>query len=72
MTGSASSVAKRFTDSLLNLQVKLLIKLAAAKVSGEGSGSKVLSDLIADLEDPAISSELRFKIDQSHADIGSG
>lgn len=52
--------------------MKLLIKLAAAKVSGEASGSKVLSDLIADLEDPAISSELRFKIDQSHPDIGSG
>jgi hypothetical protein len=50
--------------------VKLLNKLATAKVSGEGSGSKVLSDLIADLEDPAVSSELRFKIDQAHADIG--
>lgn len=54
------------------MQVELLIKLAAAKAAGEGSGSKVLSDLIGELTDPEVSSELRFKIDQSHPDIGAG
>ena len=62
----------RTDTKCLHSQVKLLIKLAAAKVAGEASGSKVLSDLIGELEDPAISSELRFKINQNHSDIGSG
>ncbi len=53
-------------------QVKLLIKLAAAKASGEGHGSQVLSDLIGELKEADITTELRFKIDQSHPDIGAG
>jgi hypothetical protein len=52
--------------------VKLLIKLAAAKASGEGHGSQVLSDLIGELKEADIATELRFKIDQSHPDIGAG
>lgn len=69
-SGHGALKENHWLDDGAYLMVKLLIKLAAAKVSGEGSGSKVLSDLIADLEDPAVSSELRFKIDQAHADIG--
>lgn len=71
-SGHGALKENHWLDDGAYLMVKLLIKLAAAKVSGEASGSKVLSDLIADLEDPTISSELRFKIDQSHPDIGSG
>ncbi|KAG0555549.1 hypothetical protein KC19_12G176900 [Ceratodon purpureus] len=70
-SGHGALKENHWLDDGAYLMVKLLIKLAAAKASGEGSGSKVLSDLIADLDDPAISSELRFKIDQSHPDIGS-
>ncbi|KAL5990638.1 hypothetical protein ACLOJK_011541 [Asimina triloba] len=56
----------------LRCQVKLLNKLASARASGGGSGSKVLTDLVDGLEEPAIAVELRFKIDQNHADISGG
>jgi phosphomannomutase len=70
-SGHGALKENHWLDDGAYLMVKLLIKLAAAKVAGETSGSQVLSDLIADLEDPAISSEIRFKINQSHADVGS-
>lgn len=54
------------------LQVKILNKLASAKASGKGGGSKVLNDLVEGLEEPAFSVELRLKIDQNHADLKGG
>lgn len=54
------------------LQVKILNKLASAKASGKGGGSKVLNDLVEGLEEPAFSAELRLKIDQNHADLKGG
>lgn len=47
-------------------------KLASAKASGKGGGSKVLNDLVEGLEEPAFSAELRLKIDQNHADLKGG
>ncbi|KAL3688099.1 hypothetical protein R1sor_014408 [Riccia sorocarpa] len=52
--------------------VKLLIKLAASKAAGEGKGSEVLSNLIEELKEADFASELRFKINQDHPDLGSG
>lgn len=54
------------------MQVKLLNKLASARASGLGSGSKVLTDLVEGLEEPAIAVELRLKIDQNHPDLEGG
>lgn len=54
------------------LQVKILNKLASARASGLGSGSKVLTDLVEGLQEPAIAVELRIKIDQNHADLKGG
>lgn len=53
-------------------QVKILNKLASAKASGQGTGSKVLTDMIEGLEDPEFAVELRLKIDQNHTDIKGG
>lgn len=53
-------------------QVKLLNKLASAKASGVGKGSKVLTDLVDGLEEPAFAVELRLKIDQNHEDLKGG
>lgn len=50
--------------------MKLLVKLAAAKAAGEGTGSKVLTDLIQELEEAEVSVEMRLKIDQNHPDLG--
>ena len=47
-------------------------KLASAKASGEGRGSKVLTGLVEGLEEPAFAAELRLKIDQTHADLKGG
>ncbi|PKA60572.1 phosphomannomutase [Apostasia shenzhenica] len=52
--------------------VKILNKLASAGVLGFGRGSKVLSDLIAGLEESPVAVELRLKIDQNHADLKGG
>lgn len=47
-------------------------KLASAKASGVGKGSKVLTDLVEGLQEPAVSAELRLKIDQNHEDLKGG
>ena len=47
-------------------------KLASARASGVGGGNKVLTDLVEGLEEPAVSIELRLKIDQSHPDLKGG
>ena len=54
------------------MQVKLLNKLASARASGRNDGSKVLTDLVEGLEEPAIAVELRLKINQSHPDLKGG
>lgn len=58
-----------FKMGMLLLQVKLLNKLASARASGLGGGSKVLTDLVEGLEEPEIAVELRLKINQTHADL---
>lgn len=54
------------------LQVKVLNKLASARVSGSGCGSKVLTDMVDGLEEAEVAVELRLKIDQNHADLKGG
>ncbi|KAI3426718.1 uncharacterized protein J3R85_009780 [Psidium guajava] len=54
------------------LMVKVLNKLASARASGAGSGSRVLTDLIEGLEEAAVAVELRLKINQSHPDLKGG
>jgi ABC-type microcin C transport system permease subunit YejE len=54
------------------LQVKILNKLAAARASGMGGGSKVLTDLVQGLQEPAVAVELRLKINQNHPDLKGG
>lgn len=53
-----------------HLQVKLLNKLASARTSGQGGGSKVLTDMVEGLEEPAVAVELRLKIDNQSDLIG--
>ncbi|KAJ9159934.1 hypothetical protein P3X46_025384 [Hevea brasiliensis] len=52
--------------------VKLLNKLASARASGVGGGSKVLNNLIEGLQEPAVAVELRLKINQNHPDLKGG
>lgn len=47
-------------------------KLASARASGQGHGSKVLTDLVDGLEEPAVAVELRLKIDQNNPDLKGG
>ncbi|KAF6166241.1 hypothetical protein GIB67_031025 [Kingdonia uniflora] len=62
---------KNVIDEAVRL-VKLLNKLASARATGAGSGSKVLTDLVEGLEEPSVAVELRLKIDQNHTDIQGG
>jgi len=66
-------IAKAFICAGFNIvQVKILNKLASARASGKGGGSKVLTDLIEGLQEPAFSIELRLKINQFHPDLKEG
>jgi len=56
-------------NEVCHLQVKILNKLAAARAAGQGSGSKVLTDLVEGLEEPKVALELRLKIDKNHPDL---
>lgn len=56
----------------MSLQVKILNKLASARASGLGGGSKVLTDLVEGLQEPAVAVELRLKINQSHPEVKGG
>lgn len=51
------------------MQVKILNKLASARAPGMGGGSKVITDLVQGLQEPAIAVELRLKINQNHPDL---
>jgi len=54
------------------VQVKVLNKLASARASGIGGGSKVLTDLVEGLQEAAVAVELRLKINQNHEDLKGG
>lgn len=71
-SGHGALKENRWLDDGAYLMVKLLIKMAAAKAAGEGKGSKVLTELIKDLEEAEVSVEMRLKIDQNHPDLGGG
>lgn len=60
---------KKKETEVCHLQVKILNKLAAARAAGQGSGSKVLTDLVEGLEEPKVALELRLKIDKNHPDL---
>lgn len=71
-SGHGALQENNWLDDGAYLMVKLLIKLAAAKAAGEGKGSEALSNLIGELTEAEIASEVRFKIDQNHPDLGTG
>eukprot|EP00850_Spirogloea_muscicola_P022680 SM000306S11753 [mRNA] locus=s306:55300:60840:- [translate_table: standard] len=71
-SGHGAMQENHWLDDGAYLMVKLLIKLAAAAAAGEGKGSEVLTRMIADLEQPGYSTEMRFKINQDHKDIPAG
>ncbi|GMP68989.1 hypothetical protein CsSME_00028405 [Camellia sinensis var. sinensis] len=71
-SGHGALKENRWLDDGAYLMVKLLNKLASARASGVGGGSKVLIDLVDGLEEPAVAVEFRLKIDQSHPDLKGG
>ncbi|RZC76342.1 hypothetical protein C5167_000466 [Papaver somniferum] len=71
-SGHGALKENHWLDDGAYLMVKVLNKLASARASGSVGGSKVITDLVEGLEEPGISIELRFKIDQSHADLKGG
>ncbi|KAL8538593.1 hypothetical protein ACS0TY_000565 [Phlomoides rotata] len=71
-SGHGALKENNWLDDGAYLMVKLLNKLASAKASGVGKGSKVLTDLVDGLEEPAFAVELRLKIDQNHEDLKGG
>ncbi|GKA61566.1 peroxisome biogenesis protein 1-like protein, partial [Tanacetum coccineum] len=72
-SGSWSSKRRnrRLDDGCISM-VKLLNKLASARASSQTGGNKVLTDLVEELQEPAVAVELRLKIDQNHADPKGG
>lgn len=71
-SGHGALKENHWLDDGAYLMVKLLIKLAATATAGEGKGSAVLARMIEDLTESEEAAEVRFKIDQSHADIPAG
>ncbi|KAG8380500.1 hypothetical protein BUALT_Bualt06G0022100 [Buddleja alternifolia] len=71
-SGHGALKENNWLDDGAYLMVKLLNKLASAKASGAGGGSKVLTDLVDGLEEPGVAVELRLKIDQNHEDLRGG
>ncbi|KAL0402245.1 UNVERIFIED_CONTAM: Phosphoglucomutase [Sesamum latifolium] len=71
-SGHGAFKENHWLDDGAYLMVKLLNKLASAKASGVGGGSKVLTDLVDGLEEPGVAVELRLKIDQNDADLKGG
>ncbi|KAK9158391.1 hypothetical protein Scep_004965 [Stephania cephalantha] len=71
-SGHGALKENHWLDDGAYLMVKLLNKLASARASGVGGGSKVLTDLVEGLEEPAVAVELRIKIDQNHPDLKGG
>ncbi|KAI3913583.1 hypothetical protein MKW92_043239 [Papaver armeniacum] len=71
-SGHGALKENHWLDDGAYLMVKVLNKLASARASGSVGGSKVITDLVEGLEEPGVSIELRFKIDQSHTDLNGG
>ncbi|XP_077227003.1 phosphoglucosamine mutase family protein isoform X2 [Tasmannia lanceolata] len=71
-SGHGALKENHWLDDGAYLMVKLLNKLATARSLGTGTGSKVLTDLVEGLEEPAVAVELRLKIDQNHPDLLGG
>lgn len=71
-SGHGALKENHWLDDGAYLMVKLLNKLASARTSGIGGGSKVLTDMVEGLQEAAVAVELRLKIDQSHADLKGG
>ncbi|KAM7504428.1 hypothetical protein LguiB_003332 [Lonicera macranthoides] len=71
-SGHGALKENHWLDDGAYLMVKILNKLASARASGISGGSKVLTDLVEGLEEPAVAVELRLKIDQNHADLKGG
>ncbi|GJT77995.1 phosphoglucosamine mutase family protein [Tanacetum coccineum] len=71
-SGHGAAKENRRLDDGAYLMVKLLNKLASARASSQTGGSKVLTDLVEELQEPAVAVELRLKIDQNHADPKGG
>ncbi|XP_039139228.1 phosphomannomutase/phosphoglucomutase isoform X1 [Dioscorea cayenensis subsp. rotundata] len=71
-SGHGALKENHWLDDGAYLMVKVLNKLASARVSGSGCGSKVLTDMVDGLEEAEVAVELRLKIDQNHADLKGG
>ncbi|KAL3718977.1 hypothetical protein ACJRO7_003994 [Eucalyptus globulus] len=71
-SGHGALKENHWLDDGAYLMVKVLNKLASARASGAGSGSRVLTDLVEGLEEAAVAVELRLKIDQNHPDLKGG
>ncbi|KAM0927715.1 hypothetical protein ACQ4PT_002718 [Festuca glaucescens] len=68
-SGHGALKENHWLDDGAYLMVKLLNKLAGARTSNPNIGSKVLTDLVEGLEEASVVVEIRFKIDQNHADL---
>ncbi|XP_020685409.1 uncharacterized protein LOC110101725 isoform X1 [Dendrobium catenatum] len=71
-SGHGALKENHWLDDGAYLMVKILNKLASARASVSTSGSKVLTDLVQGLDEPAVALEVRLKIDQKHADLKGG
>ncbi|XP_058007605.1 uncharacterized protein LOC110641081 isoform X2 [Hevea brasiliensis] len=71
-SGHGALKENHWLDDGAYLMVKLLNKLASARASGVGGGSKVLTNLVEGLQEPAVAVELRLKIIQNHPDLKGG
>ncbi|KAI4351372.1 hypothetical protein L6164_005743 [Bauhinia variegata] len=71
-SGHGALKENHWLDDGAYLMVKILNKLASARASGIGGGSKVLTNLIEGLQEPAFAVELRLKINQNHPDLKGG
>ncbi|XP_058749740.1 uncharacterized protein LOC131622722 isoform X2 [Vicia villosa] len=71
-SGHGALKENNWLDDGAYLMVKILNKLASARASGVGGGSKVLTGLIEGLQEPGFAAELRLKINQNHPDLKGG
>ncbi|KAF5467115.1 hypothetical protein F2P56_016975 [Juglans regia] len=71
-SGHGALKENHWLDDGAYLMVKILNKLASARASGVGGGSKVLTDLVQGLLEPGVAVELRLKINQNHPALKGG
>lgn len=71
-SGHGALKENHWLDDGAYLMVKLLNKLASARISGIAGGSEVLTNMIEGLQEAAVGVELRLKINQEHADLNGG